>query len=65
MENSSELFQISYKDLQAMKKVKVEGELVFMDPIAKKTIKDASHFKDVELDFAGVCSIDSSGVDLI
>jgi len=47
------------------KKVKLEGSLVFSAPDSKQKIRDAIKGKNVALDFSGVESMDSSGVDVI
>jgi anti-anti-sigma factor len=47
------------------KKVKIEGNLVFMNPFAKQQIKESMDKKYIEIDMTNVESIDSSGIDLI
>jgi len=47
------------------KKLKIEGSLVFNDPVSKQMIRDCAKHKRVELDLKDVVCMDSIGVDLI
>jgi anti-anti-sigma factor len=48
-----------------MKTLKIEGSLLFMNPLAKQQLREASESEKIILDLSGVEEIDSSGIDLL